>query len=149
MSEDHGPTGEAEPESVSTRGPTAEISEGILELDHVYEALGHPRRRYLCYTFLEDTQWSLTDLAQKIAAWEHDVPEDEITGSHWQPVYVSLYHAHVPKLVDEGVVLFDDSTEQIIPGEHLEQVLAALEGMGASVDVQQEEHARRGRDFHE
>lgn len=31
------------------------LSQEILELDHVYEALGHPRRRYLCYTLFEDT----------------------------------------------------------------------------------------------
>lgn len=41
---------------------TAESSGGqlpppsILEIDPVYEALGHPRRRYLCYTLLEDTE---------------------------------------------------------------------------------------------
>lgn len=28
----------------------------VLELEPVYEALGHPRHRYLCYTLLEDTE---------------------------------------------------------------------------------------------
>ncbi|MFC5367251.1 DUF7344 domain-containing protein [Salinirubrum litoreum] len=114
----------------------------ILDLDHVYEALGHPRRRYLCYTLLEDAQWSLTDLATKIAAWEADVPEHAVGPDQRERVYVSLYHAHVPKLVDEGIVTFDEETETITAAENAEQVLAALSGMGASLDGDQETHAR-------
>jgi hypothetical protein len=115
---------------------------GILEIEPVYQALGHSRRRYLCYTLLEDTEWSLTDLATKIAAWEHDVPEHAVTDAQREGVYVSLYHAHVPKLVDEGVITFDEMTETITTAEHAEQVMAALEGMGASLDSNQETHAR-------
>lgn len=114
----------------------------ILEIEPVYEALGHPRRRYLCYTLLENTEWSLTDLATKIAAWENDVADHAVTEDQREEVYVALYHAHVPKLVDEGVIAFDEETEQISTAEHAEQVFAALEGMGATLDSKQETHAR-------
>jgi len=117
-----------------------------LDIEPVYEALGHSRRRYLCYTLLEDTEWSLADLATKIAAWENDVPDQAVTEDQREDVYVSLYHAHVPKLVDEGVVTFDDVTETITTAEHAEQVLAALEGIGASLDSNQEHHAREEMD---
>jgi len=118
----------------------------ILDIEPVYEALGHSRRRYLCYTLLEDTEWSLTDLATKIAAWENDVPEHAVTEDQREEVYVSLYHAHVPKLVDEGVITFDDVTETITTAEHAQQVLTALEGIGASLDSNQEQHARGDMD---
>ena len=118
----------------------------ILDIETVYEALGHSRRRYLCYTLLEDTEWSLTDLATKIAAWENDVPEHAVTEDQREEVYVSLYHAHVPKLVDEGVITFDDVTETITTAEHAQQVLTALEGIGASLDSNQEQHARGDMD---
>ncbi|WP_254524836.1 DUF7344 domain-containing protein [Natrinema caseinilyticum] len=121
----------------------------ILEIEPVYEALGHPRRRYLCYTLLEDTEWSLSDLATKIAAWENEVPEHAVTEDQREEVYVSLYHAHVPKLIDEDVVAFDEATETITTAEHAEQVLAALEGMGASLDTNQETHARSDMDEQE
>ena len=114
----------------------------ILEIEPVYQALGHPRRRYLCYTLYEDTEWSLTDLATKIAAWENDIPDHAVTENQREEVYVSLYHAHVPKLVDEGVITFDEATERITAAEHAEQVLTALEGMGASLNSRQETHAR-------
>lgn len=115
----------------------------ILELDHVYQALGHPRRRYLCYSLLENTVWTLTELARKITAWENDIPEKEVTRHQRDQVYVSLYHAHIPKLVGEGVISFDRQNETITPGEHAEQVLAALTGMGATLDANQEAHARK------
>ncbi len=118
----------------------------ILELDHVYEALNHPRRRYLCYTLLETTEWSLTNLAAKTAAWENEIPEHEVTTTQRERVYVSLVHAHVPRLVDEGVVAFDEDTETITAAENAEQVLTALQGMGASLDTNQEAHARSEMD---
>ncbi|QRV15066.1 hypothetical protein JMJ58_19495 [Haloterrigena salifodinae] len=120
--------------------------QAILELDHVYEALGHPRRRYLCYTLLEDSEWSLNDLATKIAAWETDTPEHAVSELQQERVYVSLYHAHVPKLVDEDVIAFDEMTETITTDQNAGQVLAALQGMGASLDSNQETHARGDMD---
>jgi len=107
--------------------------QAVLELDHVYEALSSSRRRYLCYTLFEDTEWTLTELATKIASWEHDIPEHAVGHRLREPVYVSLYHVHVPKLVNEGIVGFDRHTETITPAEHAEQVLAALQGMGAGL----------------
>jgi hypothetical protein len=128
--------------SASERPDVTAPPADILELDHVYEALGHSRRRYLCYTLLEDIEWTLDELARKIAAWENDVPEYDVTNSQQEAVYVALYHAHVPKLVDEGVLAFDDATEEITAAENAKQVLLALEGMGASLDSNQESHAR-------
>ncbi len=139
--------GEPDPDEEATSDVSASPDKQLppsdfLAIEPVYEALGHPRRRYLCYTLLENTEWSMTDLATKIAAWENDVPEHAVTEDQREKVYVSLYHAHVPKLVDEGVITFDESTERITTAEHAEQVLTALEGMGASLDSNQETHAR-------
>lgn len=105
----------------------------ILSLDYVYEALAHPRRRYLCYTLCDDIPRSLTDLATKIAAFENDSSEHAITASQRERVYVSLYHTHVPKLAADSVLTFDPEMETIGAAEHTEQVLTALEGMSASL----------------
>lgn len=115
----------------------------VLELDPVYDALSHPRRRYLCYTLLEDTAWTLTELARKIAAWEDDVPEEDVASDRRDGVYVSLFHTHVPKLAESGVVSFEEGDEVISYADGTEQVLTALQALGASFDVEQEEHARR------
>lgn len=130
------------PGAASVCQPERRPPPSVLELDHVYDALAHPRRRYLCYILLEATEWSLTEIATKAAAWEQEIPEHEVSSHRRERVYVALYHAHVPKLVDQDVVEFDADTETITPGENADQVLAALEGVGASLDAEQEIHAR-------
>lgn len=139
-------TEETPPASSTDATSKRTLSPELLEIDHVYEALGHPRRRYLCYTLLEDAEWSLTELATKLAAWENDVPERTVTDHQRDQVYVALYHAHVPKLVDEGVISFDEVSETITAAEQADQVLRALEGIGASLDAEQEVHARSEMD---
>lgn len=117
-----------------------------LELDHVFEALAHPRRRYLLYTLLEDAEWSLRELARKLATWEERVPAETLTDRKVERVYVSLYHNHVPKLVEEGIVEFVEATDTIRPAANAEQVLSVLENAGGSGDADQEAHARRDSD---
>lgn len=132
--------GSPEPNAATT--PDSRPPPDVLELERIYEALEHPRRRYPCYTLFEDTEWSLTDLATKVAAWETGVSESEVSADDRGKVYVSLYHVHVPKLVDVGAIEFDETTETIARGAYAEQVLTALEGLSASLDAGQEAHAR-------
>ena len=47
----------------------------VLDLDEVFAALGHPRRRYLLYTLVNERgAETLPEVATKIAAWEQDKP---------------------------------------------------------------------------
>lgn len=142
MDDEPGRCSETDIERFTASGDGGPPSRDILSVDPVYEALGHPRRRYLCYTLLEDTEWSLADLATKVAAWENDVPEHAVPEHQWKRVYVSLYHVHVPKLVDEGVVHFEELTEMITAAGNAERVLAALRGMDQQLGSIQETHAR-------
>jgi hypothetical protein len=140
------PTGDDD-ESGSDRLPTGRRPPGERpELDHLYEALGHPRRRYLCDVLLENTEWSLEDLATKTSARENGVPEQAVTDHRRERVYVSLYRVHVPKPVDGGIVAYDTATETMTPAGNTHQVLPALEGVGASPDGDQETRARGGID---
>ncbi|MFO8114752.1 MAG: hypothetical protein R6U01_05235 [Halorubrum sp.] len=113
----------------------------ILEVEYVYGALAHARRRYLCYSLLEDTRRSLTELATEIVAWESDIPEEAVTQCQRDRVYTSLYHTHVPTLVDTGVVDFDEENGTITAAENADEVLAALIGIGAGLDGRDDAHA--------
>ena len=63
----------------------------VLELDKVFEALDHPRRRYLLYTLLNvGKEETLPRLAAKIAAWEQNTDVSEVTDEKQQKVHVSL-----------------------------------------------------------
>lgn len=125
----------------SSEGPST-VPEGVLELDPVYDALAHPRRRYLCYTLLSEDEQSVADIAEKIAAWEADVPAAAVTEERKERVSLSLYHTHIPKLVEHDVVTLDSDDEIISTAENTEQVLSALESVGATLDSAQESHAQ-------
>ena len=135
-------SGRSTEESAAERNLDVDVSEIVLELQPVFEAIAHPRRRYLVYTLAEETKWSLDDLATKLAAWETDTPEANIATITRQEMSTSLYHTHIPKLVDLAVIEFDAATETITPGPHAVQVLTVLEGAGGSLDNRQETHAR-------
>ena len=130
-------------ETAAERDLDMEIAEEALELQPVYEALAHPRRRYLVYTLSEDTEWTLDELAMKLASWETDTTESNIASLTQQEMYVSIYHAHIPKLVDLDVIEFDEDSETVTPDENAPQVLSMLERAGGSLDSRQETHARR------
>ncbi|KZN23527.1 hypothetical protein A4G99_11505 [Haladaptatus sp. R4] len=115
-------------------------------MDHVFQALAESRRRYLVYTLKSQTEWELAEIAVKVTSWETDIPEVDLPEEEIERTYASLYHAHVPKLVEEGVLAFDKPNEVIRPGPNAEQVIAALSGAGASLDAGQEAHARRDMD---
>jgi putative alpha-1,2-mannosidase len=121
----------------------------ILELDYVFQSVAKARRRYLLYALQSETEWSVTELATKVAAWETDTSEADVPQEEINRMYASLYHSHIPKLVDERVIEFDGERETIHPGEYAEQVLGALAGAGASLDSRQEIHARREMDDEE
>lgn len=83
----------------------------------------------------------MTELATKIAAWENDIAEDEVSDHQRERVTVSLHHAHIPQLVDGDVISYYEASEEIAPAENAEQVLAALRGIGATLDSRQEQYA--------
>jgi hypothetical protein len=129
-------TGSAGPATEQSMRPPGGLGDppDELEIDRIHSALAHPRRRYLCYELREGAEWTLTELATSIAAWENDVPRDQVTSGQREDVYVALYHAHVPKLADIGVVTFDRTRETVTVGEHADQLLSVLRSIGASAD---------------
>ena len=114
----------------------------ILELDNVFEALSHPRRRYLLYTLLEDDEWSLWEIAEKIASWESEPQDPPPSADPITDVYISLYHNHIPKLVDADIIAFSETDETLTPGSNATQVLTVLQQAGGTTDSEQESHAR-------
>jgi hypothetical protein len=70
--------------------------------------LSNRRRRYVLY-YLQDGPGSvsLRDLAERIAAWENDVPVEELEYKQRKRVYTSLHQTHLPKLDEVGVVDYD------------------------------------------
>jgi hypothetical protein len=149
MSEDEAPGAESPGYREDNSGDSSlspSIDRAVLGMDHVFESVQHPRRRYLLYALAENPEWTLTELATKLAAWERDIDETEVDAELRERVYISLYHAHVPKLVDLDVIQFDRETETIAAGEEAEAAMKVLEAAGGSLDTAQKQHAEREYD---
>ena len=115
----------------------------VLELDEVFEALDHPRRRYLLYTLVNGgNEETLPRLAAKIAAWEQNTDVSEVTDEKQQKVRVSLYHSHIPKLAALEIIDYQEKKDIIVRAVNTTQVQAVLDGAGAELDSRQETHAR-------
>lgn len=114
----------------------------VLELDQVFDAIDHPRRRYLLYTLEGNGTLPLWETAKRIAAWEDDVLSEDVPEEAIERVYVSLYHNHIPKLVSDSVIAFSETNETIEPASNTQEVLDVLDKIGGYEDSAQEEHAR-------
>lgn len=90
-----------------------------LSRDQVFDILSSPRRRYVLYYLREyGGPVELTDLAEKLAAWENDTTVEELPPQARKRVYVSLYQTHVPKLEESGLISYDsDSGELALAGD--------------------------------
>jgi len=49
-------------------------------------------------------------LAKQILAWENHTTTDQITDEEGTEVLTDLYHNHLPKLADAGVIKYDPQT---------------------------------------
>lgn len=74
----------------------------------VFDALSEADRRFLVAVLVEDGgAVSLEELARRLAARERDERPADLSESAVESSLTALYHSHVPKLADAGVVNHD------------------------------------------
>ena len=94
-----------------------------LTADTILELLANRRRRYLLYALRGyEGPIELSELAEQVAGWEHDVPPDEVAKNDYKSVYVSSVQCHVPKLDDAGVVDHDEDNHTVVLDDNFEQL---------------------------
>jgi len=92
------------------------------------EILSERRRRYLLYClYMYSNPVLLPDIAHQITIWE--APDDHAVGLQQRlQTYMSLYHDHVPAMIDAGVVEYDQQEDMVERGpaaDRIEQQLAS------------------------
>lgn len=82
--------------------------------DTFFETLANVRRRFVL-SHLGRTVGgvSIDTLAREIAGWENGLAPNRISDDDYERVYVSLYHMHVPKLAESGLIEWDESTDEL------------------------------------
>lgn len=92
-------------------------------LDTIFHVLSHHRRRHtLRVLFAYEPPITLADLADEVAVRENGTRLDEISAEDVQEIYLSLYHSHIPKLAEAGLVQYEQEQDLVTLGEASEQV---------------------------
>lgn len=103
-------------------------SDGQLEDDEVYHLLQTKRRRLvLRYLRGREGPIEMRDVAEQVAAWEHDTTVAELRSKQRQRVYIPLYQTHLPKLDEAGVIEYNQSRGVIEPTDGIHQLYRVLE----------------------
>lgn len=80
----------------------------------IFRLLASSRRRILLSCLqTADLPLHLSDLAREIAVREHDSPPTELPDEARKEIYLSLYHTHVPKLEEYGIVKFNQERKTL------------------------------------
>lgn len=115
-------------DDVHRKGHTEGAGDEI-DLSTIYGLLSHSKRRALLHA-LDSNENSMTmaDAAEEVVRLNSDTPNGEIAPSKVEKCSISLYHRHVPKLTDNGVVTIDEG-ETLSLTEKGEQLIAVQENL--------------------
>lgn len=85
-------------------------SDRSLSKDDTFHILQNERRRRVLQ-YLSDTEGAvdMRDIAEQVAAWEHDTTVQQLTSDQRQRVYIALYQSHLPKLADFDLITYNRS----------------------------------------
>lgn len=101
----------------------------------IMDVLSSERRRLMLWYLVRDRdgEASLSDIADHVAHVENELdPDDQLSNDQRQRVYVGIYQGHLPKLVDLGVVEFDDQ-RNIVTAAPIASTLVDIDRGVASV----------------
>ncbi|MFW6265640.1 MAG: DUF7344 domain-containing protein [Halanaeroarchaeum sp.] len=98
------------------------VSTGPSE-DDLFEILSNRRRRYVVHALKQaDEPMQIGEVAERVAAWEYDVEESELSYDERKRVYTALQQSHLPKMDDYGILEYDKHRGTIEPRPGLEEV---------------------------
>ncbi len=88
----------------------SDADECELSTDQIFHILQNERRRNVL-RYLQDTDGPvrMRDVAEQVAAWEHDTTVEALSSDQRQRVYIPLYQSHLPKLDKAGIIEYQKS----------------------------------------
>ena len=85
-------------------------------VDEAFELLAHRRRRVFLHVMRSYGEAvTLPDAAEAVASQEFGRDVVELSAERVANVYLSLYHDHLPRLVDAGLVRYDQDRDLVAP----------------------------------
>lgn len=98
-----------------------------LSTNDAFALLASPRRRRTLELLCEHDHVTLPDVAETVTEHQTGKLITEISPEAVKDTYMMLYHADVPKLVDYGVVVYDQEQDIVATGRDFETVAELLD----------------------
>lgn len=115
-----------------------------LPQDEIFHILQTSRRRAVIdYLLDKEGPVKMADIAEQVAANEHETTVEALTTTQRQRVYVPLYQSHLPKLDENGVIDYDKPRGIVRPTDRLEIFRPYLE---VSTDTDEGDQQETGPD---
>lgn len=117
------------PGADETEGPPIDLD--ALPPDEAFEILRNPRRRHALRILSgRGGVMGLTDLASEVASIENDKPPDAVSTAERKRVYISLYQCHVSKMVEGGIIEYDEDARLVEITSRGVELAEVLESFG-------------------
>ncbi len=106
--------------SPTTHGHSTPID---LSKQEVFEILRNTRRRYTIHALKRaEEPLTIKDLSTLIAAWEEEIPLEDVDYDCRRSVHTTLQRSHLPLLESKGVVEIDEEKSLVKPTPLLEEI---------------------------
>ena len=113
------------------REDTPTVVDGVSR-DELFDVLGHRFRRSLLICLRRHAVTiSLADAAEEVVCLTRGEPITEIDAEYVKEVYLSLYHSHVPRLVEYDIVRYEQERDLVTPTAKVDPIGAYLEHLSA------------------
>lgn len=103
----------------------SEPADGAADASCIFDILSNARRRtFLILLDSHKQAPAIADMAKDIAEQEHETPADELSDETIEHIHISLYHCHIPKLEDAGIITYDQDRNTVAFTERGERFYA-------------------------
>lgn len=92
---------------------TTDEADEAVSVDMIFDAFSDERRQRALLHLRHAGPVPLVDLAEHVAAWENNTTIGTVSREARSRVYTGLYHSHVPRLADMGIVEYDRETDMV------------------------------------
>lgn len=86
---------------------------GLSQLDRYLRALNDRHRRQVLYYLDDHGTANVEELARHIAAPESNHSSSGVPEEEWTPIQTQLYHQHLPRLEEYGIVDYDGRSKDV------------------------------------
>ncbi|QCW04145.1 hypothetical protein [Natrinema pallidum] len=107
--------------------------------DELFHLLQNERRR-MVLRYLRGTEGPvrMRDVAEQVAAWEHETTVEDLTSTQRQRVYIPLYQSHLSKLDEAGLIEYQQNRGIVERKPPADRVDKYLEGESTTESADEE-----------